>query len=315
VSRSLSIQSDLSPLELSVVAVLQQDGRRSYAQMARELDTSEKTVRQTVLKLQDAGVIEITAVTFPPLLGYSGMGAVGLQVDTSRELREVAADLAKIAAIDYVAVTSGRYNIFVDVVCRDKTALLRCLDEDIRTVPGVQHSEVFLYLSLYYQANRGILSLEPPRDRTRHEVSLTDIDREIIVALGDNGRESYQAIATNLDISEAQVRQRVKRLTESGAVGIIAIANPATLGFETTAWVGIRTAGGANTEASRMLAGMPSTSYVAVTAGRFDIFAELVCINERELLDELERIAASEHVLSLEPFIYLELHYKRLTLP
>ncbi|MFN8163078.1 MAG: Lrp/AsnC family transcriptional regulator [Solirubrobacterales bacterium] len=315
-SGSLPLTADrgLSEFDHAVIRLLQQNGRRSYRQMALELGASEKNVRNTVCRLQDSGLIEITAVTFPPLLGYRGMANVAVRVQPSRSLREVAADLAEVEAVDYLAVTTGSYDLFVDVVCRDRSELLRILDEEIRSVRGVASVETFLYLGFPYQGMRGIAPLLAP-DRQAHEaVSLTETDREIVANLAEDGRTSYNVIADRLDISEAQVRHRLKRLTETGADRITAIVNPSTLGFDTMAWVGIRAARTRLAEVSRMLAGLVSSTWVATVAGRYEAFAELMCVEEDELVEQLDAIRASELVAEVDSFVYLDLQYKRLTL-
>mgnify|MGYP000866003662 FL=1 len=57
------------------------------------------------------------------------------------------------------------------------------------------------------------------------------------------------------------------------------------------------------------LAAMPAVDYVVLTAGTFDILAEVVCENDLDLIDTLNsEIRALEGVLSTETFVYLKLH-------
>jgi DNA-binding Lrp family transcriptional regulator len=310
----LRVRSDLAPFELAVIDLLQEDGRRSYRQMARELSSTEKHVRSTVLRLERSAIMEITAVTFPPLLGYRGMASVGIRCSADRPIRDVAADLAHIDAVDYVALTGGGYDALVNVVCRDRLELLACLDDHIRPVPGVESVEVFVYLGFHYQAVRGARALVAPSGQIREAVSLSDTDRDIIARLSADGRTPYQTIADQLGISEGQVRQRTRRLLEVGALRIIAIVNPSTLGYGTMAWIGIQSGPAPVAEVTQFMADLVSSTYVTTTAGRFDFLVELVCISEEELSEELDRIRTSGLVTHVESFIYLDLHYKRLNL-
>src|SRR3712207_7612075 len=54
----------------AIVEQLQQDGRRSYVTIARAVGLSEAAVRQRVARLQEAGVIQVVAVTDPLHLGF-----------------------------------------------------------------------------------------------------------------------------------------------------------------------------------------------------------------------------------------------------
>jgi len=65
----------------AIVEQLQDDGRRSYATIARAVGLSEAAVRQRVTRLQEAGVIQIVAVTDPLQLGFRRQAMVGVRVD------------------------------------------------------------------------------------------------------------------------------------------------------------------------------------------------------------------------------------------
>ena len=56
------------------------------------------------------------------------------------------------------------------------------------------------------------------------------------------------------------------------------------------------------------LAGMPEVDYVVITAGRFDLLAEIVCEDDDHLLEVInERIRAIPGVRTTESFVYLKL--------
>ena len=53
-----------------IIEQLQQDGRRSYATIAKAVGLSEAAVRQRVQRLLEPGVMQIVAVTDPLQLGF-----------------------------------------------------------------------------------------------------------------------------------------------------------------------------------------------------------------------------------------------------
>ena len=59
-----------------------------------------------------------------------------------------------------------------------------------------------------------------------------ELDRSVIEALQENGRESFRRIAARLGVSEATVRARYARLTGEGILQVVAVTNPLGLGFE-----------------------------------------------------------------------------------
>lgn len=136
---------------------------------------------------------------------------------------------------------------------------------------------------------------------------LDGTSKAIIEQLQQDGRRPYAAIGKAVGLSEAAVRQRVQRLIESGAMQIVAVTNPLELGFARQAMIGIRVEGALN-EVSDLLADMTEIDYVVVTAGSFDLLAEVVCESDEELLEILSnRIRTLPGVRSTETFVYLRL--------
>ncbi len=137
---------------------------------------------------------------------------------------------------------------------------------------------------------------------------LDDVSKSIIEQLQLDGRRSYAEIGKKAGLSEAAVRQRVQKLTESGVMQIVAVTDPMQLGFYRQAMIGIR-CGGDSREIADELASMASVDYVVLTAGSFDILVEVVCENDDDLIALLNsKIRTLPGVISTETFVYLRLH-------
>jgi Lrp/AsnC family transcriptional regulator, regulator for asnA, asnC and gidA len=136
---------------------------------------------------------------------------------------------------------------------------------------------------------------------------LDAMSRAIIEQLQADGRRPYAKIAAAVGLSEAAVRQRVSRLIETGVVQIVAVTNPLQLGFTRQAMIGIKAEGNLDSVVER-LNSMDEVDYVVVTAGSFDILAEVVCEDDDHLLDLLNHeIRVIPGVRSTESFVYLKL--------
>ena len=135
---------------------------------------------------------------------------------------------------------------------------------------------------------------------------LDDVDRALIEALQQNGRDSFRRIAAEVGVSEATIRARYQRLCDDGIVQVTAVTNPLGLGFDAMAMVGVRTAGPPDEVAER-IGQLEEADYVVVAAGQFDLLVEVVCVDRRHLLDVTNRIRSLKGVASTETFVYLEL--------
>jgi Lrp/AsnC family transcriptional regulator for asnA, asnC and gidA len=136
-------------ISLAIIEQLQQDGRRSYAAIAKAVGLSEAAVRQRVQKLIDQGVKQIVAETDPLTVGFLRQAMVGITVDG--DVEPVADALAAIPEVDYVVVTAGSFDLLVEIVCEDDSHLLEMISKRIRTLPGVRSTESFVYLKLRKQ--------------------------------------------------------------------------------------------------------------------------------------------------------------------
>ena len=136
---------------------------------------------------------------------------------------------------------------------------------------------------------------------------LDDVAKSIIEQLQQDGRRSYAAIGKAVGLSEAAVRQRVQRLTESGVMQIVAVTDPLQLGFDRQAMIGLNVEG-ALEPVAEALAAMDEVDYVVITAGGFDLLCEVVCESDAQLLELLSnRVRAVPGVRSTQTFMYLKL--------
>ncbi|MGI9006467.1 MAG: Lrp/AsnC family transcriptional regulator [Streptosporangiaceae bacterium] len=144
------------------------------------------------------------------------------------------------------------------------------------------------------------------RDRHQAGIALDDVSRHIIEQLQQDGRRSYAAIGKAVGLSEAAVRQRVQRLIDAGAMQIVAVTDPMSLGFRRQTMIGIRCNGDLQAVADQ-LAGMTAIDYVVITAGSFDLLIEVVCADDDELLEILGQVRSLPGVTTTETFVYLKL--------
>ena len=148
-SRNAAKPVQLDDVSKAIIEQLQSDGRRSYAEIGKAVGLSEAAVRQRVQKLTESGVMQVVAVTDPMQLGFYRQAMIGVRVsgDTTR----VAEALGALAAVDYVVLTAGSFDILAEVVCENDDDLIELLNKQIRAIEGVQSTETFVYLKLIKQ--------------------------------------------------------------------------------------------------------------------------------------------------------------------
>jgi Lrp/AsnC family transcriptional regulator, regulator for asnA, asnC and gidA len=141
---SAARQPKLDALDEAIVAVLQEDGRRSYGEIGEAVGLSEAATRQRVNRLRESGAMRIVAVTDPVALGRGVVATIGLRV--SGDTRAAASRLAAVQTVEYVVVTAGSFDLIVEVVCGDEAELLAVINDEIRAIDGVRETETFMHL-------------------------------------------------------------------------------------------------------------------------------------------------------------------------
>jgi Lrp/AsnC family transcriptional regulator for asnA, asnC and gidA len=133
----------------AILRQLQEDGRRSYTAIGAAVGLSEAAVRQRVKALVDGGLLQIVAVTDPLTLGFGVMAGVG--VTCTGDARTVADAVSAIDEVDYCVLTTGRFDLQLELVCRDNDHLLSVINDQIRSVHGVRETETSMYLRVHKQ--------------------------------------------------------------------------------------------------------------------------------------------------------------------
>jgi Lrp/AsnC family transcriptional regulator for asnA, asnC and gidA len=143
--------------------------------------------------------------------------------------------------------------------------------------------------------------------RSSPHVAIDSVSRAIIEQLQSDGRRSYASIGAAVGLSEAAVRQRVQKLIDTGVMQIVAVTDPMQIGMARQAMIAISVSGAVETVAEE-LSKIDEVDYVVITAGSFDLMAEIVVEDDVHLLDLVSgRIRAIPGVTRTETFLYLKL--------
>ena len=134
---------ELNDLDRAIIDAIVRNGRTSNREIGRELGVADGTVRAHLRRLEDAGLVRICAQVHPERSGMIHARAfVGVSVQGA-DTADVASELAHIAEIVDISITSGRYELWCYVMTRSRTRLIEIVAEQIRPLKGVARSETW----------------------------------------------------------------------------------------------------------------------------------------------------------------------------
>jgi Lrp/AsnC family transcriptional regulator for asnA, asnC and gidA len=145
--QKLDFHTKIDDIDLQIIKILTKDGRMPFAQIAKRLGFSTGMIRQRYHRLVQDGVLQVVAVTNPLLMGYSTMAHIGVNVNVNR-LEEIADEIGKFEEVIYLVLVTGSYDLYIEVVCRDKEHLIDFLTKKLHAVEGVKDTETFIYLRI-----------------------------------------------------------------------------------------------------------------------------------------------------------------------
>lgn len=138
---------NLDETDLKIIDAMRKDGRVAFAQIAEQLGVSPGMIRQRYGRLVDQGYLRVVAITNPLRMGFKTMAMIGIRADGSK-LLDVADRVSRLNEVIYMIISSGRFDIFAEVVCRDHEDLLRFITEKLSVIDGVRESESFMHLKI-----------------------------------------------------------------------------------------------------------------------------------------------------------------------
>jgi Lrp/AsnC family transcriptional regulator for asnA, asnC and gidA len=150
-------ERQLDDLDAAIFAALQQDGRRGFRALGRELDVPEETVRFRVNRMLRDGVVQITAMIHPRHLG-GVLATLLIKVALPHRAAAIEA-IEAMAPVMYLSVCSGRFDLDVQVVVKDLDDLNRLVGEELSTIEGVEDVETLIELDVV-KAHYGFPALD-----------------------------------------------------------------------------------------------------------------------------------------------------------
>ena len=132
-----------------IIGFLQEDGRMSYATIARQLGTAEGTIRYRVNQMTEAGVLRVIGVADPLVLGNEGYALVAMRLGAGADPREVSMRFEACEEVTFVLFSAGQYDLVVEVICPTHRALRDFLLENCYGNPNIVVVEPMMALSIY----------------------------------------------------------------------------------------------------------------------------------------------------------------------
>ena len=148
-------------IDREIIRLLQYDGRMPFTEIAEKVGISESSARRRVNQMTSDGVLQIVGIADPQDLGWNEAGMIGISVQPDR-INEVAKEIAQLPEVSYLFQVAGEFDLFAEVVCKDRQHFVFFLNDNLQKIPGVTNTRSFLMLKMHKLSYRWGHA-EPPK--------------------------------------------------------------------------------------------------------------------------------------------------------
>lgn len=233
----------ISEIDTKILKILLRNGRKSFSEIAQEIEVSQDIVWQHYKKMKKEGIIAGSTIQINyDSLGFNTVGSFTITV-LDKKQEEIIKEIEKLENVYRVSQLAIEPKVRVIFILRNLSELEK-ISDIIKQIPGVLGivSEIWIgirniveNLSLFNSSvNDGKSTLEKNIEKrvNREKIKIDDLDRKIISKLDKNGRLPFSKIAQEFGVSTDTISRRVKRLVKNKIIKPIIQINPSKLGYK-----------------------------------------------------------------------------------
>lgn len=143
----MSKNYDIDHIDMKILALLTEDAKMPYTEVAKKVFVSGGTVHVRMRKMEEMGIVKGTTLKMDyTKLGYDVTAFLGIYLQKSSLYDYVIEKLQNIEEIVKIHYTTGNYNIFVKVHCRDTRHLKDVLHDKVQQIEGIERTETMISL-------------------------------------------------------------------------------------------------------------------------------------------------------------------------
>ncbi len=171
-----SLNLELDALDFEILGQLKRDGRKSFTEMADEMNVAVNTIRNRYNRLVQENILHIIGWVDPVLTGFNSYARVMVQVKPKDRVRSVALELLDVKQVTFMAVTSGVYDLEINLMCKDNKELMEVMYQQIHRIEGVHDTHTTIYLEILKWASHDVNNVLAEKSRREQAVESLETD-------------------------------------------------------------------------------------------------------------------------------------------
>lgn len=138
---------EIDDIDLKILSHLMLDAKTPYTEIAKKVFVSGGTVHVRMKKMEEMGIVQGTTLQLDySKLGFDVTCFLGIYLQKSSLYDDVVEQLRQIPEIVKIHYTTGDYNIFSKLHCRDTNHLREVLQDKIQRIEGIDRTDTLISL-------------------------------------------------------------------------------------------------------------------------------------------------------------------------
>ncbi len=290
----------MEDLNEQIIAILRQNGRTAFTQIAASVGASREVVTARVRALTESGRLRIVAGVHPLAVGLPV--SAQLSVWVAGPARPVIERLEEFDSLSFISETTGEFQISAETWLRSSTEL-RDQVISIRAIPGVVDVQVLVF-------DRILCSFFGGTTPDLDSLALDRIDLQLLDALQKDGRAPLGELAARVQLSASGCRLRVLKLIESGVMKVGAIDQHTGSSENLLLGFGIKVLDDARATAEILNSGV-GVEFLAQTLGRYDLKATISFSSVNRFHGLMQRLREDGAIATSETWLHTRIVRER----
>ncbi len=270
-------------MDLDIIKELENDALASNAEIGERIGTSPTTVSRRIQRLLDRRIIAITTIPDPFAFGYEIQATLMINTNGGK-VNEVAEKLIDLPNVQYVIITTGKYDIFAMSIFQSSEDMFSFVTDELGRIPNLVAAETMTGLKITAKSAWSLLASQPRKSGIHPTPYVLDVVQlKLLRELENNPRQSHTQLAKKLGIVRHTVRRKLDGLLDDGVIQIVAIPDPFVLGYRARAGILIKASPGRLQTIADELITDERIQQVIINAGRYDIMTWAVFRDSEEM--------------------------------
>ncbi|MCM3489941.1 Lrp/AsnC family transcriptional regulator [Alkalihalophilus marmarensis] len=138
----------IDEMDYTILSFLQEDGKKSYTEIAKELKVSEGTVRTRINRMLKDNVFEFIIHMNPNKIGLNVQVIIGISTKLGYQ-ESIARELNRFSEVRFVGAFSGQHDLIMQAYFKNNDDLVHFVNKELAKIEGIISADVNIELKQY----------------------------------------------------------------------------------------------------------------------------------------------------------------------